>query len=191
MKNMTTARGAMMAGLMICGVISVASAAGAVSGSGGGIYWQASANWDVAGVLLGTTTRNSAGSAVGNQYGPTDLNATYSGNAGTSCPSSAETCVYDDNYGNTGWYGIAECIGTTAGSDPNATCSRSQVRIDQYTGSPYVAGIAESPYNLCHEIGHSVGLRHTTSNTCLKRYVDGGSATFINQAEINELNAHY
>jgi len=93
---------------------------------------------------------------------------------------------------------MVDCIGgTIAGQHPNMTCSRHRVRInlrvnDWQGYDPYVA---ESYFNVCHEMGHAVGLWHagTISGSCMHSYGGnlGAHATDISGYERIELNGHY
>lgn len=176
--------------LCIAGVfafLSLLSPAGAIAGSGGGIYWTNNTNWTTSACYLHSDTILSLNSAMATYRG-TDLN----GNHTSSCSYSKDLRVHDYNYGDTGWLGIAECVGSTYGSDPNAVCNSHRVRINERNITPYNATVARSVYNLCHEVGHAVGLRHWNNNgTCLQKWLDGGSSTTITNTERNQLNAHY
>jgi hypothetical protein len=168
-------------------VTTIASPAHGIAYSGSGIYWTIDSSWNVSGINLESQTSASATTAVWNIYGPTDLSPSWQTGI---CSGTIDLCIYDIDLGDTGYFGIAECTGTVSGLDPQAKCSRHRVRINLWSGAP--AGVAKSTYNLCHEIGHAVALRHwNNSATCLRRWVDGGSAAQITQTERGELNGHY
>ncbi|MEE9391269.1 MAG: matrixin family metalloprotease [Planctomycetota bacterium] len=97
-----------------------------------------------------------------------------------------DACVYDSwNYGFNGFNGWNSCGGTTSGSHPNQECSLSHVRINK-NYSPPARRIA------CHELGHSVGLRHTsTSSSCMKKTSDGGTSELLSSHDRAHLNAEY
>jgi hypothetical protein len=108
--------------------------------------------------------------------------------ADSQCLSGTDdVCVYDFDYGDNGLNGWNACdsSGGTQGSDPNKVCNTQWVRINEYY-SPPATRIA------CHEIGHALGLRHTSdSASCLKRTSDGGTSELITQHDANHLNATY
>lgn len=165
---------------------------GAESGSAGSypniVSWTNDTNWTVVGRTLIPATNYSTFVTLASDYDPTDLNPTYQ-QVSTGCPSYAELCVHDDDYGNIGWFGLEDCVGSTSGSHPNMVCSKSRVRINLWGGLPPFVAISE--YNLCHEIGHATALRHTLSDSCLKTYNDGGSSSYISIQDFVDINAHY
>lgn len=98
--------------------------------------------------------------------GPTHLEMSRSFNAGLY-----EVWATTTNAPSTGLVGWVECqVGSvTLGAHPNQRCGFQNLYInsaliDTSTGDPnYLAAIA------CHEMGHTVGLRHTTNtSSCLR-----------------------
>jgi hypothetical protein len=128
-------------------------------------------NWVVAKREMTSTYSAGVDAALVDEYGPTDLyvlNQTSS----TCSDASHDTCVYDNTYGDNGLNGWNSCAGSgqIVGAHPNQVCTLSWVRLNQ-SASPPAKRIA------CHELGHSVGLRHTTSSTsCLRATADGGTS---------------
>lgn len=92
----------------------------------------------------------------------------------------------DSNYGNNGVYGWNACYpGGTSGSHPNQTCSNDWVRLNTYA-------YAQRPSNdalACHELGHAVGLRHTTATSCLNTTLPG--STVLTDHYRTHINGHY
>ncbi|MFG1913464.1 matrixin family metalloprotease [Micromonospora sp. NPDC048898] len=107
--------------------------------------------------------------------------------------------LHDYNYGPTGWVGIAKCPATntgTGGSHPNRWC-RGQQNI--YNGNYYWYdyGYFDTDYQRrvvsCHEMGHSVGLRHNvlTTNSCMWTYVTEATGSVLSQHDKDHINARY
>lgn len=162
----------------------------------GGIYFTRDSDWKINLSDLTSATKNSAYHAIDVTYATTDLdpNTTVGG-----CSTSNDLCVFDWDYGFTGWNGIADCVGGITGSHPTMACLRHSVRINLYDND-YVGHhpeVATARRTLCHEIGHTVGLWHVNSSlTCMQRYEDGTGvladyATTISSTERSDLNAHY
>lgn len=142
-------------------------------------------NWegdqDIAGMQA------SHGWARDNQYNPTDLVA-YT-DASDSLP---DVRVWDEPYGNTGWLGIVECPTNntgTGGSHPNRWCRGQILRYNaSYAGSLDTEGERRSV--ACHEIGHTVGLRHTAvADSCMSNGVLFPTA--LNAHDISHINSQY
>lgn len=157
---------------------------------------------------MATATKNNAAAALNGQYSPTDLDLNWNPNGSTTCTSAAgvDLCMYDFNYGSTGWVGRTDCIGTVTGANPAAECSKHRVRLNEFNSPPnYPTGAGTSTYNICHEVGHAVGLRHRFVSmqgggpqTCLRTLGEitgaGGnwtSYTFLAADETSDINAHY
>lgn len=116
-------------------------------------------------------------------YAPTRLRTALG--RGSSCSSAYHICVYAQSYarGVNGW---ASCRnGYRSGRDPNATCHYQVVRINTRYSPPRVR-IA------CHELGHTVGLRHTGQQaSCMKRTVDGGNSNTLSSHDRAHINNRY
>jgi hypothetical protein len=81
-----------------------------------------------------------------------------------TCPyESYDVCAFDSDYGDNGLAGWNACWGSTSGNHPNQVCSTQFVKFNLYYNSLSPQALA------CHEIGHSVGLRHSSqSSSCMK-----------------------
>jgi hypothetical protein len=114
-------------------------------------------------------------------YNVTDLDAASI--TGFCTDASNDACVFDSTYGANGFAGWNACVGTTSGSHPTQTCSLDYVRLNQtYTWN--VANLA------CHELGHSVGLRHSTESTsCMVTPLNGSTITTTHDR--GHLNTQY
>jgi hypothetical protein len=120
-------------------------------------------------------------------YAPTRLSpALY---RGSTCPGTVHICVYANNYNRPGVYGWTSCkAGTSSGRDPNRTCYYQVVRFNTSISGPHRVRVA------CHELGHTVGLRHTGDNSsCMfGSYSPGdGGALALNRHDVDHLNGHY
>lgn len=104
----------------------------------------------------------------------------------TSCPDSTyDACVMDYNYGANGYNGWNQCAGTTSGSHPNQVCSVCYVRINTFY-SPPAKRIA------CHELGHAMGLRHTSSqSSCMKTTSSGGTSSSLSFHDLGHILDEY
>lgn len=110
----------------------------------------------------------------------TDMGVSVLNNS--SC--TGEICVYDEDYGDNGLLGWNACHSGASGSHPNMRCGVDYVR--------YNLHYTQSMYNACHELGHSVGLRHTSAqDSCLKRAIDGGNSDWLSWHDADHLNATY
>jgi hypothetical protein len=164
--------------------------------AGAGIFFTVDSNWTVRLTNLTSITTDSAYHAVDTVYGTTDLDPNTS--SGNQCSSSYDLCIQDADYGDMGWYGIADCpSGPYYGTNPTMTCGHHRVRINLRVNAwqgydPYVA---QSKFNLCHEVGHAVGLWHagTPSTTCMASYSGtlGNHLQTISSTERSELNGWY
>lgn len=118
-------------------------------------------------------------------YSPTRLRTALG--RGSSCSSSYHVCVYAQSYSSVrnvnGWASCRD--GSRSGRDPNATCFYQVVRINTDTSPPRVR-IA------CHELGHTVGLRHTDENaSCMKQTGAGGRSEVLSRHDRDHINGHY
>lgn len=101
--------------------------------------------------------------------------------------SNADVHVQDVAVGPVGWWAATYCAGsaTYGGTDPNRWC---RPQILTYNTS-YSVGVAQPYYLACHELGHTVGLRHT-SNSCMESGDTTGLDT-VTGHEIGHINARY
>ena len=154
------------------------------AGTTNGVWLSNNNFWNVGRRSLTATYSGGVFDAVEEEYEPTDLTANPL--TPSSCPDSGyDVCVYDADYGDNGLNGWNACAGVTSGSHPNQQCSVSWVRINlEY--SPPAKRIA------CHELGHSLGLRHTsTQASCLKRTADGGNSSDLTAHDRSHINSNY
>lgn len=136
------------------------------SGTGGttnGIWFTNNANFVVAERSL-TSATAAAVDTIESTYDSTDLDLTDV--TASECVDAAyDTCVYDENYGDIGFRGWNACWGSTSGSHPSQECSVTWVRVNLY-----YSDLTKS-YIMCHELGHSIGLKHGTgADSCMESW---------------------
>lgn len=177
------------AGLLITAAPATATNVGSAgsAGTGGttnGVWYTDGNLFIVAKRNLTAVYSNGVTQAINEEYIPTDL--VVQAQVSSFCSDSDhDLCVYDENYGDNGLNGWASCFGTTVGAHPNQVCTVAWVRINQFF-SPPAKRIA------CHEMGHTVGLRHTQEQaSCLKRTIDGGNSSQLSPHDDAHVNARY
>lgn len=142
-------------------------------------------NWEGDQDIAGMQTSHAW--ARDNQYNPTDLVA-YT----DSADSLPDVRVWDEPYGNTGWAGIVECPTNntgTSGSHPNRTCRGQILRYNASAAATFDTE-AERRSVACHEIGHTVGLRHTAvADSCMTNGILFPTA--LNAHDIAHINGRY
>lgn len=150
-----------------------------------GVYLLPSATMTVKPVQLTANNRTALGQANTNSYVPTDLVVSTGAND-MNCVTH-RICVFDGAYGNIGWYGWNNCRGNASGPHPNKTCSQQHVFLNTSQTPPNRQRL------LCHEVGHAVGLRHTSFlATCMTTEIDDGTSNTIRtNHEAQHLNAMY
>lgn len=146
-------------------------------GTNNGVWLTNDAFYNIGRMSMDAANSTAVGNSITGDYNPTDLDAAaLTGN----CNDPAyNACVFDSAYGNNNLAGWNACAGTTSGSHPNQTCSLAYIRFNQtYTWSPDALA--------CHEIGHSVGLRHSTqAGSCMVNPLSGSNLTSHDRAHIN------
>lgn len=133
-----------------------------VGGTNNGVWLTPNADWYVASVSLTPEYAAQVFNTLHADYTVTDL-AVFGPTAVTSCTGSSgwELCVFDSDYGDNNLYGWNACAGSVNGAHPNQKCTMAWVRLNLHF--PLDNNMRRS--NACHEIGHSVGLRHPAPNT--------------------------
>jgi hypothetical protein len=149
-----------------------------------GVWFTKDFRWSVARMKLTATYSAGVEQAVEEEFNRSDLDGfVHNPIQCTEMPQTpSDVCVFDDDYGGNGLWGWNACAGTTSGSHPNQRCSLAWVRINlRY--SPAAKAIA------CHELGHSVGLRHTSDQaSCMK---DPPTSSRLTSHDIAHLNSTY
>lgn len=154
------------------------------SGTTNGVWLTNNNFWNVGKMSLTATYSTGVDQAVEEEYEATDFTANPLTPA-TCDEAGYDVCVFDSNYGDNGLNGWDACAGATTGSHPNQQCGLAWVRINQFY-SPPAKRIA------CHELAHSVGLRHTQEQaSCVKRTADGGTSSDLSAHDMAHINANY
>lgn len=121
-------------------------------------------------------------------YGATDPD-TYAGSW-----SVADVKVWSGDYGMNNVFGWVDCnpySATTYGWHPNMTCYGQDLYINLYSGYSYgFDSQSERIAQFCHELGHTVGLQHTTGyTTCMN--TGNISTGYLSSHDVSHLNANY
>lgn len=115
------------------------------------------------------------------------------------CPitSNRDVIVTDAEYGpNNGIVAWVECLPTsaTSGSHPNLRCDQQKLRFNSYSAySNYYDSYSNRLSISCHEIGHTVGLRHTNSadtDSCMDNFSESRS-TLTSLHDDSHINGNY
>lgn len=126
--------------------------------------------------------------AMDNSYGVTtdlvSLTGTY---------SNADVIGFSGDYGSAAFIAWVSCPAgsTTTGSHPTRSCQPQELFMNQNaTYASYYDSQNERRYVGCHELGHTVGLRHTEAvTTCLNS--GNYSITYISAHDISHIDGYY
>lgn len=159
-----------------------------ISGTTNGVFLHPSRTMVVQRINLTDYHYSAVASRVTNVYSPTDLVASsVSGNStGCTVASGATVCVYDSPYGSNGLYGWSACAGTVTGSGAARRCSVQWVRLNLSYVAPSTTRL------VCHELAHTVGLRHTTAtDTCVTEDIRDTTSATLSSHDVSHINANY
>ena len=163
--KITKARVALAAGV---GAIAIAAAPAIADHAWNNYHW-AKSGAEVTVPIYDSTTgiwqqRGHVGIAVNDWNKSTVIQSSLSrGNSDPSCPIvGGEINVCNDDYGATGWVGIAS-ITTGGRRDPHITGGVTKLN-DYYFNQPYYNNDTWRQLVTCQEIGHDYGLGHQNEN---------------------------
>lgn len=158
-------------------------------GTGGttnGVWLTPNATWTVAEVGLVARFEAGLDATLTVDYVPTDLFVVENWNV-PSCTGSSgyDLCVFDNNYGDNGVYGWNVCAGFVNGTHPTQVCTMDWVRFNLF----FPTNNNQKRTLACHEVGHSVGLRHpddgTNTTSCMNYDWSNLSLTGHDKSHIN------
>lgn len=134
--------------------------------------------------------------ALTNVYDPTDLRA-YRDDA----DPYPDVIASDADYGNNGLLGWVECPPDNTGelgTDPYRSCRGQRLRYNAYYwfNATYYDTQTNRRKIACHELGHTVGLRHwndyhTGTGSCMYNSPLTASTTGLSQHDRDHINAYY
>lgn len=179
----------LVAGLPLAGPASATNfGSSGLQGTGeinNGVWFTDNASWVVARIALAKIYSDGVYHAVYDEYAPTVLSVSLV--TPSTCSDSAhDACVFDADYGDNGLNGWNACGGSVSGAHPSQRCSLSWVRINAHFSPP-------AKHIACHELGHGLGLRHTTGTTapaasCMN---DTSNYSYLSSHDEFHINAKY
>ncbi|MGH9023643.1 MAG: hypothetical protein ACRDV9_11180 [Acidimicrobiia bacterium] len=132
--------------------------------------------------------------AVDAAYNPTDLTAYVFG--GDPTP---DVIAFDFNFGNNGLVGWAVCPANntgTGGSHPYVWCRGQNINFNSFFAADFDSTLDQRRV-ACHEIGHTVGLRHynpqhSGTGSCMYNPANGSYTVLLSTHESNDhINSWY
>jgi hypothetical protein len=128
---------------------------------------------------LNTQFRRAMNWARTNVYNPTDVNTV------NEVHGRDDVASYTNNYKDSGWYGIVDCVDYRN----KKVCDHWHLHINTFYG-PYTRHAARAL--ACHELGHTLGLQHTTATgTCMRTANPANLPLKIRPHDRRHLNNRY
>ena len=133
-------------------------------------------------------------SILANVYNPTDLNA-YHDDADPLPDVLAQTYNYGALNGITAWVDCVPWNTGEGGTDPSRWCRGQYLTFNSYYYWSY-SGVYDNDAQrrnvACHELGHTLGLRHrTTTASCMYTYAGAGAAATLDNHDRGHINGYY
>ncbi len=102
-----------------------------------------------------------------------------------------DASVIEGNYGSTDWWAYTACSVTAnyGGSDPRRWCRPQLVVYNKTHPGNWDGSTNGRKAVACHEVGHTLGLRHTYATSCMKAATT--TNTTPTSGEYNELESWY
>ena len=132
--------------------------------------------------------RDGLAAAAANSYNPTRVNTSQAGDG-----QSADVRVAVGDI-DTGYNGYVYCPtdGTRSGTDPNESCFNQWLKIDTSNASGPFWDADRRKSLMCHEFGHTLGLRHIFDNSCMTRSIDNPNrASYLFGHSMDHLDDNY
>jgi len=109
-----------------------------------------------------------------------------------SSASGVDLIVRDWTYNNVDAWAWVQCdaVATYGGTDPHRWCRPQVLRYDLSDTTRYDE-VFERRYMACHEMGHSLGLRHSSNSASCLFPNQATSDVLVANDEVIELNGHY
>lgn len=131
--------------------------------------------------------RNATLWSMANNYNPTDMTVQETTYGGT-----ADVGVYDYTYGANGIWGWVHCPPNNTGvggAHPNRWCRGQTLKYNLSYPGAFDTDF-ERRYMACHEMGHTVGLRHS-GNTASCMYANVATSNYLDAHDNSHINAQY
>lgn len=109
----------------------------------------------------------------------------------TTSSTNYDVRVLDNSYGLNGAAAWVVCppAAIEGGTDPSRWCFGQDLRYN-LSYPNYYDTASERSWLACHELGHTIGLKHTTaSNSCLRETHNG--TTLLSSHDISHVNSNY
>lgn len=130
--------------------------------------------------------------AAQNDYIGTPVSLFRLADAASGTDRTMDVMVADGDYGDNGAIGWVQCPAgaITNGVHPDRTCYGQILRYNLFYAA-YYDTTAEQQRTACHELGHTVGLRHTSNTTTCMKSSAPLSTSYFDSHDKGHLNGYY